>query len=90
MGKLFLKKNDFLFILIHDEEIKKWKKQWKIMLNERKSIHINFTNKKITHIPVTIDEQQIAYSSTAKYLGAHVALDAKLRWISHVKKSERS
>lgn len=61
-----------------------WTKRWKIKLNETKSVHINFTNKRIDHIPVRINNNLIPYSNTAKYLG--ITLDAKLRWKVHVKK----
>lgn len=61
-----------------------WTKKWRIKLNETKSIHIDFTNKKEQHFPVYINNQQIPYANTAKYLG--MSLDAKLRWKAHVKK----
>ena len=66
------------------DQINTWTKKWRIKLNESKSTHVSFTNKKITHIPVTINEQQVPYSNTAKYLG--MTLDTKLRWKAHVKK----
>jgi hypothetical protein len=59
-------------------------KKWHIQLNESKSVHINFTNRRFKHIPVTINNQKAPYANTAKYLG--MALDAKLRWKAHVKK----
>ena len=65
-------------------QINDWTNRWRIKLNETKSIHVNFTNKKIEHIPVNINNKQIPYSNTAKYLG--ITLDAKLRWKAHVKK----
>ena len=65
-------------------EICDWTQRWRIKLNESKSIHINFTNKKITNLPVVINNQVVPYSNTAKYLGMN--LDAKLKWKEHVKK----
>lgn len=65
-------------------DIEKWTKKWKIQINETKSVHVNFTNKKIQYIPVSINNMQIPYSNSAKYLG--MTLDAKLRWKVHVKK----
>lgn len=46
-----------------------WTKKWRIKLNGTKSTHINFTNRKIDLVPVTINSQVIPYSNTAKYLG---------------------
>ena len=65
-------------------QINDWTNRWGIKLNETKSVHVDFTNKKIQHIPVSINNNQIPYSNNAKYLG--ITLDAKLRWKAHVKK----
>lgn len=65
-------------------KINTWTKNWRIQLNETKSIHINFTNKTNQHIPININGNPIPYSNTAKYLG--ITLDAKLRWKAHIKK----
>lgn len=66
-------------------QITRWTKTWKIKLNENKSTHTNFTNKKIRdHLPVTINGNIISYANTAKYLG--MTLDTKLHWKEHVKK----
>lgn len=67
-------------------DIDKWTKKWRIKLNELKSVHVNFTNKKIVNVPIFIDNQPIPYANTAKYLG--MTLDAKLRWKEHVKKKK--
>lgn len=65
-------------------QINDWTKKWKIKINESKSVHVDFTNKNIQHIPVNLNNAQIPYSNTAKYLG--ITLDAGLRWKVHVKK----
>ena len=65
-------------------QIQTWTKKWNIQLNESKSVHINFTNRRIENIPVTINNQKVPCANTAKYLG--MTLDAKLRWKAHVKK----
>lgn len=65
-------------------KVQEWTKKWRIKLNENKSVHVDFTNKKIVYKPVTINELNIPYSNSAKYLG--LTLDAKLRWKPHVKK----
>jgi len=59
-------------------------KKYNIQLNQSKSIHINFTNRCLEHIPITINNQKVPYANTAKYLG--MTLDSKLRWKAHVKK----
>lgn len=33
--------------------IQQWTKIWKIKLNESKSVHVNFTNRRFGNIPVT-------------------------------------
>lgn len=63
-----------------------WTQQWRIKLNETKSVHINFTNKKEEYHPIFINNKLIPYENTAKYLG--MTLDAKLRWKAHVKKKK--
>jgi len=65
-------------------QIQKWTRKWQIQINKSKSVHINFTNRRFKHIPVTINNQKVPYANTAKYLG--MTLDAKLRWKAHVKK----
>lgn len=65
-------------------QIQQWTKKWRIKLNESKSVHVNFTNKKFEHIPIYINNQEVPHANTAKYLG--MTLDAKLRWKAHVKK----
>lgn len=67
-------------------EIHDWTRKWRIKLNESKSVHINFTNKKDQYCAVFINNKTIPYGNTAKYLG--MTLDAKLRWKAHVKKKK--
>jgi hypothetical protein len=55
-----------------------WTKKWRIKLNESKSVHIDFTNMRITQRPISINGTQITYANTAKYLG--MTLDTQLRW----------
>lgn len=61
-----------------------WANKWRIKLNEVKSTHVNFTNKKYDYIPVIVSQQTIPHANVAKYLG--MTLDAKLRWKTHVRK----
>lgn len=64
--------------------IERWTNKWKININENKSVHINFTNKKTMYKPVQINNKIIPFVNSAKYLG--MTLDAKLRWKEHVKR----
>lgn len=66
------------------EQVHNWTKKWRIKLNETKSVHVDFTNKRLVHKPVYLNNQEIPHANTAKYLG--MTLDAKLRWKAHVKK----
>ena len=47
-------------------QIQKRTKKWHIQLNESKSVHINFTNRRLEHIPVTINNQTVPYANSAK------------------------
>lgn len=64
--------------------IYKWTRKWRIRLNETKSVHVNFTNRKYNYLSVRINNIAIPHANTAKYLG--MTLDAKLRWKEHIKK----
>jgi hypothetical protein len=67
-------------------KVQSWTRKWRIKLNETKSVHIDFTNKRIEHKPIYINHQVVPYENTAKYLG--MILDTKLRWKPHVKKKQ--
>ena len=56
-----------------------------VSANETKSTHVNFTNKKIKHLPILLDHQMILHENLAKYLG--ITLGCKLMWKEPVKKS---
>ena len=59
--------------------------KWKIKQNELKSVHINFTNKKITDpILLEMNGTIVPHETSAKYFG--MTLDTKLRWKEHIKK----
>ena len=71
------------------DQIQQWTGKWKIKLNELKSVHINFTNKRIENsLPVTLNGVVVPCANTAKYLG--MTLDTKLRWKEHIRKKGRS
>jgi hypothetical protein len=65
-----------------------WTKNWQIKLNESKSVHIDFADKKIRQQPVFINGTQVPNANTAKYRG--MTLDAKLQWKDHCKKNVMS
>lgn len=64
--------------------IQDWLAKWRIKVNESKSTHINFTNRSIEPLPVTLNNIPVPHANQAKYLGMN--LDAKLKWKVHVKK----
>ena len=67
-----------------NDSISNWCKTWRIKLNETKSVHVNFTLKKIENPPnVTLNNITVPLENKAKYLG--MTLDTKLRWEEHVK-----
>lgn len=68
------------------DKVNNWTKKWRIKLNESKSMHVNFTNKKINHLPIVINQKTLPHGNNAKYLG--MTLDAKLKWKEHVKKKK--
>lgn len=67
-----------------NDSISSWCKSWKIKLNESKSVHVNFTLKKLQTQPnVTLNNIVVPIENKAKYLG--MTLDTKLHWKEHVK-----
>jgi len=61
------------------DQVINWTKKWRIKLNETKSVHVNFTNRRLQHYPrIIINATMIPHSNTAKYLG--MTLDSKFRW----------
>ena len=61
----------------------KWTRKWKIKLHEQKSVHINFTNKRILNpTRLYINNIIVPCENTAKYLG--MTLYTKLQWKEHV------
>ena len=61
-----------------------WTKKRHVKLNETKSPYINFTNKRIDKVPISINDVSLQPTNTAKYLSMN--LDVKLYWSEHVKK----
>ena len=67
-------------------KVQSWTRKWRIKLNETKSVHIDFTNKRIQHKQIYINHHVVPCENTAKYLG--MTLDAKPRWKPRVKKKQ--
>jgi len=38
------------------DKVNNWTRKWLIKLNEAKSVHVDFTNKRCQHIPITIND----------------------------------
>jgi hypothetical protein len=51
------------------DNISNWTRQWLIKLNEDKSTHVNFTNRRCHHVPIILNGKIIPPSRTAKYHG---------------------
>lgn len=66
------------------DNVNEWTKTWRLALNEMKSVHVDFTYKKINRLPLFINNTRVPFANEAKYLG--MTLDAKLKWKPHVKK----
>lgn len=58
-------------------KINAWTKKWRININEGKSVHVNFTNRKIDYLQIELNNSTIPHKTTAKYLGLNI--DAKLK-----------
>lgn len=64
-----------------------WLDTWRIKVNETKSNHVTFTNRRVTCPQVTLKNQPIPITENIKYLGIH--LDKRLTWKKHLS-SKRS
>jgi hypothetical protein len=62
--------------------VQKWLKQWRIKVNETKSVQVTFTLKRGTCPQVAINDNIIDQAQEAKYLGVHI--DQRLTWRSHI------
>jgi hypothetical protein len=59
-----------------------WFKKWRMEANESKSIHVTFTTRRETCLPVDINNVQLPQEEDVKYLGLH--LDRRLTWHKHI------
>jgi hypothetical protein len=62
--------------------IQNWFKTWRMKANESKSIHVTFTTRRETFLPVHIDNVKLPQKDDVKYLGLH--LDRRLTWHKHI------
>jgi hypothetical protein len=47
-------------------EVQRWTRKWRIKLNDTKSVHVDFTNKRIEYKPVYIYHHVLPHGNTAK------------------------
>ena len=59
-----------------------WLKDQRIKAYKSKSVHVTFTLKHESCLPITLNSQPIPQSEEAKYLGIH--LDKRLIWKTHI------
>ena len=69
------------------DQVALWTRNWKIKLNETKSVHVTFALRQVDpqHF-VYINNQQVPTDTSAKYLGMY--LDTKLNWQTHIQKKK--
>ena len=59
-----------------------WFNNWRVTVNDQKSVHVMFTLRKDTADAIYINNKQIPLSDKVKYLGMH--LDKRLTWKDHI------
>lgn len=64
------------------DDISQWLTNWKIKVNENKSLHVTFTMRTPTCPAVTLNNVALPQADEVKYLGIH--LDRRLTWHSHI------
>lgn len=75
------------YIQEHLHQLQQWLMKWRIKVNQNKSVHVTFTLRKDSCPPVSINNEEIPQTNTAKYLGVH--LDNKLNWKQHILKKKK-
>jgi hypothetical protein len=65
----------------HLNHLEAWLNTWRVEVNETKSAHVTFTNRRIDCPAVTINRTQLPVTNEVKYLG--LILDQKLTWRPH-------
>jgi hypothetical protein len=67
--------------------IEKWLRDWRIKVNETKSICVIYTLRRTDCPRVYINNVEIPRANVAKYLGLH--LDSKMTWKDHITKKKK-
>lgn len=70
------------------DKVSRWTTDWKIKLNELKSIHVTYAlRKRNSNLHTYLNGVKIPPADTAKYLGLH--LDNRLNWKHHVRQKAK-
>lgn len=64
------------------DSIQKWAQDWKIEINESKSIRVDYTLRPHRYTPTIIGGKTVPCRESARFLGLHI--DSKLNWRHHV------
>lgn len=68
--------------------IAKWSADWKIKINEQKTVHVTYALRPIlTHHCLYVNGNPIPQITSAKYLGLH--LDSRLTWKTHLQQKAK-
>jgi hypothetical protein len=66
----------------HLHHLETWLNTWRVKVNETKSVHVTFTNRRTECPAVTIKGTQLPVTNEVKYLS--LILDQKLKWRPHI------
>ena len=70
-------------------DVSRWTTDWKIKLNELKSVHVTLSlRRKNNNIHTYLNGRQVPQAESTKYLGLH--LDSSLNWKHHDKPGQKS
>ncbi|KAL1110565.1 hypothetical protein AAG570_008093 [Ranatra chinensis] len=67
----------------HLNNLQKWCKKWRIVINQSKSIHITFSLRRGSCPPITFDNIPIPPASCVRYLGLYI--DKRVTWNPHTR-----
>jgi hypothetical protein len=71
----------------HLDHLETWLKNWRININETKSMQVTFTLKKGKCPAVYLNNTALPQSSAVKYVGFH--MDSRLTWKQHIAKKRK-